>query len=327
MIQNLIQLGEPVEHRGIVVAPLFPRRDPVAAYVTLDEALAGGLRIARGRRVGERARARRREPARRARPAVRRRGARRREAEPHPQRERPRRGEDDARGSPSPASSRGAGARRPRTSLRGGPHLARASSGGARPRRRRHGRSRAASRRARSGTTCTRRRRACPFTRRPARAGDLYRALRARPAGARGRLLRRSRVSAARSSGSGATCVSTSSPGRTPSRACGRSSAPATCSTRSSVSTGSRRRSAEIEAFIADVDHSLVCAGSRRSGSARTSAFAASDVIGSGLELEGELIQLSAFRSETAAGGRSDGSRGRARGADGHPAGRARARP
>ena len=46
MIQNLIQVGEPVEHRGIVVTPLFPRRDPVAAYVTLDEALAGGLRIA-----------------------------------------------------------------------------------------------------------------------------------------------------------------------------------------------------------------------------------------------------------------------------------------
>ena len=45
MIQNLIQIGEPAVHRGIVVAPLFPRRDPVAAYVTLDEALARGLRI------------------------------------------------------------------------------------------------------------------------------------------------------------------------------------------------------------------------------------------------------------------------------------------
>ncbi len=39
------QLGEPVEHRGIVVTPLFPRRDPVASYVTLDEALPRGLRI------------------------------------------------------------------------------------------------------------------------------------------------------------------------------------------------------------------------------------------------------------------------------------------
>ena len=45
VIDNLIQIGEPVEHRGIVIAPLFPTRDPVAAYVTLDEALAQGLRI------------------------------------------------------------------------------------------------------------------------------------------------------------------------------------------------------------------------------------------------------------------------------------------
>lgn len=39
------QLGEPVEHRGIVVAPLFPRRDPVADYVTLDAALPRGFRV------------------------------------------------------------------------------------------------------------------------------------------------------------------------------------------------------------------------------------------------------------------------------------------
>jgi hypothetical protein len=45
MIQDVIQLGEAVEHRGIVVCPLFPRRDPVAAYITLDEALAGGLAV------------------------------------------------------------------------------------------------------------------------------------------------------------------------------------------------------------------------------------------------------------------------------------------
>ena len=32
-------------HRGIVVAPFFARQDPVAAYLTLEEALAGGLRI------------------------------------------------------------------------------------------------------------------------------------------------------------------------------------------------------------------------------------------------------------------------------------------
>ena len=45
MIRNLIQLGTAVEHRGIVVAPLFPRRNPGADYVTLDQALAQGLRI------------------------------------------------------------------------------------------------------------------------------------------------------------------------------------------------------------------------------------------------------------------------------------------
>ena len=39
------QLGEPVEHRGIVIAPLFPRHDPIARYVTLDQALPRGLRI------------------------------------------------------------------------------------------------------------------------------------------------------------------------------------------------------------------------------------------------------------------------------------------
>jgi hypothetical protein len=39
------QIGEPVVHRGVAIAPLFPRRDPVAAYVTLDEALTLGLRI------------------------------------------------------------------------------------------------------------------------------------------------------------------------------------------------------------------------------------------------------------------------------------------
>ena len=45
MIKNIVQTGEPVEHRGIVMTPLFPRRDPAVAYVTLDEALAGGLHI------------------------------------------------------------------------------------------------------------------------------------------------------------------------------------------------------------------------------------------------------------------------------------------
>jgi hypothetical protein len=45
VIENSIQLGDPVEHRGIVIAPLFPRQDPKAEYVTLEEALPLGFRI------------------------------------------------------------------------------------------------------------------------------------------------------------------------------------------------------------------------------------------------------------------------------------------
>ena len=47
------QLGDPVEHRGIVVAPLFPLRDPLARYVTLETALARGLSIAETSEAGE----------------------------------------------------------------------------------------------------------------------------------------------------------------------------------------------------------------------------------------------------------------------------------
>jgi ARG/rhodanese/phosphatase superfamily protein len=45
MLESTLQLGEPVAHRGIVLAPLFPRRSPAAEYVTLEDALALGLRI------------------------------------------------------------------------------------------------------------------------------------------------------------------------------------------------------------------------------------------------------------------------------------------
>jgi hypothetical protein len=45
MIKKMIQLGEPVEHRGVVIAPLFPRRTPRAKYVTLEEALRLGFRV------------------------------------------------------------------------------------------------------------------------------------------------------------------------------------------------------------------------------------------------------------------------------------------
>ena len=40
-----IQPGEPLEHRGIAIAPVFPRRQPVADYVTLHEALPLGFRV------------------------------------------------------------------------------------------------------------------------------------------------------------------------------------------------------------------------------------------------------------------------------------------
>lgn len=39
------QLGQPQQAGGITMTPLFPLRDPVCDYVSLDEALAGGLDI------------------------------------------------------------------------------------------------------------------------------------------------------------------------------------------------------------------------------------------------------------------------------------------
>lgn len=45
MIEQSIQLGEPLEHRGVVIAPLFPRRQPDASYVTLEEAIPLGFHV------------------------------------------------------------------------------------------------------------------------------------------------------------------------------------------------------------------------------------------------------------------------------------------
>lgn len=45
MIRATIQAGKPREFRGIVITPLFPRTDPAATYITLDEALSRGLEI------------------------------------------------------------------------------------------------------------------------------------------------------------------------------------------------------------------------------------------------------------------------------------------
>ncbi len=44
-LNEIVQLGEPVEHRGVVIAPLFPRRQPRAQYVTLEDSLALGFRV------------------------------------------------------------------------------------------------------------------------------------------------------------------------------------------------------------------------------------------------------------------------------------------
>jgi hypothetical protein len=43
--ESTFQIGEPVVHRGIVVAPLFPRRQPRADYITLEEAIPLGFRV------------------------------------------------------------------------------------------------------------------------------------------------------------------------------------------------------------------------------------------------------------------------------------------
>ncbi len=44
-LTETIQLGDPVEHRGVVIAPLFPRRQPGAEYLTLEEAIPLGFRV------------------------------------------------------------------------------------------------------------------------------------------------------------------------------------------------------------------------------------------------------------------------------------------
>jgi hypothetical protein len=45
LTKTTFQLGDPIEHRGIAVTPLFPRRTPACTYLTLDEALVQGFRV------------------------------------------------------------------------------------------------------------------------------------------------------------------------------------------------------------------------------------------------------------------------------------------
>jgi hypothetical protein len=44
-LQSPVQLGEPVERRGVVIAPLFPRTDPLAEYLTLEQAIPLGFHV------------------------------------------------------------------------------------------------------------------------------------------------------------------------------------------------------------------------------------------------------------------------------------------
>ncbi|HSJ94186.1 MAG TPA: DUF6569 family protein [Gaiellaceae bacterium] len=51
-LSEIVQAGVARAHRGVVVTPLFPRRDPAARYVTLDEALPQGLKVREGDEAG-----------------------------------------------------------------------------------------------------------------------------------------------------------------------------------------------------------------------------------------------------------------------------------
>jgi hypothetical protein len=44
-IESTIQLGELTEHRGLVIAPLFPRLQPRIQYLTLEEAIPLGFQV------------------------------------------------------------------------------------------------------------------------------------------------------------------------------------------------------------------------------------------------------------------------------------------
>jgi hypothetical protein len=45
VIENPFQLGEGIHHRGILILPFFPRHDPLVPYITLEEALQKGLSV------------------------------------------------------------------------------------------------------------------------------------------------------------------------------------------------------------------------------------------------------------------------------------------
>ena len=287
--------ARPSSTAAIVITPLFPRRAPVAAYLTLDEALPRGLRSPRPSDAGQRARTRRREPARRARAALRRRGARRRQAEPHPQRHRPRRGE--RRRSPIPVScvEQGRWSRALRRFDAAGtsrtPSCAaarrRRSPRAARPRdRAERGVGRGRDKAARMERRLADRAHADTFARAPRAPRRARAALpaRARPVRRRPRA-RRHPLPRLGLAPRGVRAALAEAPAGLPprrARASRRPPAPP------SAHRGVRRRGHDRAARRA----------SPRPASATTSACAATGVIGSGLELDGELLQLSAFTSD-----------------------------
>ncbi len=292
------QLGEPVEHRGIVVAPLFPLPRPHRARTSRSTRRSPrGLRDHGDRARRDRARARRRQPARRRRAALRRRGARRREAEPHPQRQRARR--RTARSCAIPVSCVEQGRWRsvsPLFSSAG--HIshaelrrAKAAALAARSR------SRAASRRARSGRGA---REARPAWRSPRRQRPT--ATPSPPTGGRSRASRRVHRRAGavrrRPRPRGRRSASTPSRARMPSRllwpklragylldALERLDARATPLER-------------IHGFVDEVGQAPAERSPVRRARRVDVRLRGPGVIGSGLELDGELIQLSAFTIE-----------------------------
>ena len=108
---------------------------------------------------------------------------------------------------------------------------------------------------------------------------------------------RSSRASAAPCSRSASDLCLDPSPAPTPSRSCGRNCEPATCSTRLSGSTSSPTDGERIAGFVDEIADARVTRGPS-AGLGEDVRLRGPGVIGSGLELDGERIQLSAFTSD-----------------------------
>ena len=297
MTLDTFQLGEPVEHRGIVVTPLFPRQDPVAVYVTLDEALPRGFRIDETSDSGSVPELVVENPHGRAGAALRRRGARRREAEPDPERERARRGQARSCRSPSRASSRAAGTGAARRSVQPD-HISHSHL------RRRKAQMLAAQPLARGAAQgevwdeVHAKQTACASTRTRRPAGT--RSRRTEPGSARSRARSRSHPdSAAPCSRSATTCASTRSHGPTRSRSSGRSSGAGYLLDALERLDGRATSVERVSSFVDEVAAARATRGPS-AGLGEDVRLRGNGVIGSGLELDDETLQLSAFTSDDA---------------------------